>query len=340
MRFLVFILLFISIDVSAQFAKPGEEYIRSKEGRNVWEKNTIIWHCIKALKADANNQEAVKVCTCQAEQLDRYFPMAKIKKYERLYPHLSLTKLLEEDVALQQRIEDCYSTISQNNLFFSPLQMTTYRDSMAAYIRENTKEKLDESRINSYCDCAVSIMAKRKINAESVKDINDPNSMLFNEIAYSCGGYPYKKISPTHAWKVADSLDVNGSKRIDSVDVITVGGMTKLKVKIGPVVNVWMLDCGATDMLVSDTMMNKLLQLKLVSKDDFLGQQTYTLANGRILLCDVYKINHVQVGKFTVDNLVIGASKEADSFLLGKTFLNKFRRWSIDNQREQLILEK
>lgn len=84
----------------------------------------------------------------------------------------------------------------------------------------------------------------------------------------------------------------------------------------------------------------KLLQLNLVAKNDFLGQQTYTLANGKEILCDVYRINRVQVGQFTVNNLVIGASKETDCFLLGKTFLNKFRRWSIDNQRNQLILEK
>lgn len=339
MRFFTLILLFIASSVSAQFTN-GKEYIRSKEGKDVWDKNTVIWRCVKAMKADASNEQVVQICTCQVELLDQYFPMKLIKQYERLYPSLSLTKLIEADTALLGRMNQCYKAISQTNLFFSPAQILSYRDSMAAYIRANKKEELDESRINAYCDCAVSIMAKRKINTQTIKDMNDPNSMLFNEIAYHCGGYPYKKVSPTTAWKVTDSLDVKGSKTIDSVDVITVSGMTKLKVKIGPIVNVWMLDCGATDMVVSDTLINKLLQLNLVSKNDFLGKQTYTLANGKEILCDVYSINNVQVGKFTVNNLIIGASKETDVFLLGKTFLNKFRRWSIDNQRNQLVLEK
>lgn len=339
MRFLILILLFISTGVSAQFADV-DQFIRSKEGTRVWERNTMIWRCIKGMKADASNKEAVQICTCQADLIDKHFPIKRIKEYDRLYSGEALSKLIEEDTALQASIEQCYKDISQNNLFFSPGQIIGYRDSMAAYIRANKKEPLEESRINSYCDCAVAIMAKRKINTQTIKDMNDPNSMLYNEIAYRCGGYPYKKISPTTGWKMSDSLDVTGNKRIDSIDVITVSGMTKLKVKIGPLVNIWMLDCGATDMLVSDTMINKLLQLKLVSRNDFLGQQTYTLASGKDILCDVYRINNVQVGKFTVNNLVIGASKEANTFLLGKTLLNKFRRWSIDNQRDQLILEK
>lgn len=339
MRFLTLILLLIAGGASAQFASV-DEYVRSKEGNKVWERNTMIWRCIKGMKADASNKEAVQICICQVDLLDRHFPMNQIKQYDRLYAGDALNKMIEADTALQARIEQCYKDVSQANLFFSPGQIMSYRDSMAAYIRANKKEPLDESRINGYCDCAVAIMAKRKINTQTIKDMNDPNSMLFNEIAYSCGGYPYKIISPTTGWKVSDSLDVTGNKRIDSVDVITVSGMTKLKVKIGPVVNVWMLDCGATDMLVSDTMINKLLQLKLVSRNDFLGQQTYNLANGKEILCDVYRINQVQVGRFTVNNLIIGASKDTGSFLLGKTFLNKFRRWSIDNQRNQLILEK
>lgn len=339
MRFLTLILLFIAGSVSAQFT-DGEQYVRSREGKIVWSKSTLFWRCINGMKADASNKEAVQICNCQVDAIDGYFPMKKIKEYERLYPNFSLAKLIEKDTLLQARIDQCYKDISQTNLFFSPAQILAYRDSMAAYIRGNQKEKLDESRINPYCDCAVSIMTKRKINTQTIKDMNDPNSMLFNEIAYRCGGYPYKKVSPTTSWRATDSLDVTSNRKIDSIDVITVSAMTKLKVKIGPLVNVWMLDCGATDMLVSDTMINKLLQLKLVSGNDFLGQQTYTLASGKEILCDVYRINNVQVGKFTVNNLVIGASKEADTFLLGKTFLNKFRRWSIDNQSNQLILEK
>ncbi|HEY9261882.1 retroviral-like aspartic protease family protein [Chitinophaga sp.] len=339
MRFLTLLFLLVAGGASAQFASV-DAYIRSREGNRVWEKNTMIWRCVKAMKADASNKEVVQICTCQAELIDRHFPMKQIKQYDRLYAGDALNKLIEGDSALQASIEQCYKEISQANLFFSPGQMMAYRDSMVAYIRSNKKEPLDESRINSYCDCAVAIMARRKINMQTIEDMNDPNSMLFNEIAYSCGGFPYKKISPTRGWSVSDSLDVTGASGVDAVDVITISGMTKLKVKIGPVVNVWMLDCGATDMLVSDTMINKLLQLKLVSKSDFLGQQTYNLANGKEILCDVYRINHVQVGKFIVNNLIIGASKETGSFLLGKTFLNKFRRWSLDNQRNQLILER
>jgi gag-polyprotein putative aspartyl protease len=339
MRFLVVVFLLIAGHASAQFAGV-DEYVRSKEGNKVWEKNTMIWRCVKGMKADASNKEVVQICSCQVDLIDRHFSMNQIKQFDRLYSGDALNKLIEVDTLLQARIEQCYRNVSQKNLFFSAGQMISYRDSMAAYIRANKKEPLDENRINSYCDCAVAIMAKRKINTQTIKEMSDPNSMLYNEIAYSCGGYPYKIISPTTRWKASDSLDVIGNKRIDTVDVITVSGMTKLKVKIGPIVNVWMLDCGATDMLVSDTMINKLLQLKLVARNDFLGQQTYTLANGKEILCDVYRIHQVQVGRFTVNNLIIGASKETGSFLLGKTFLNKFRRWSIDNQRDQLILEK
>lgn len=55
-------------------------------------------------------------------------------------------------------------------------------------------------------------------------------------------------------------------------------------------------------------------------------------------ICD--RVNNVQIGKYTLDNMMLSVAKDADVFLLGKSFLNKFRRWTVDNQEELLILER
>jgi hypothetical protein len=182
-------------------------------------------------------------------------------------------------------------------------------------------------------------MKDRKINKSKWDDLSDPNSFLYNEIAYRCGSIPVKKVSQTTAWSPALSADVHGPDK-DTVHIINIEAMTKLKVKIGPYVNIWLLDSGATDLLVSDSLAQKMMEKGVFSEKDLLGNATYTIADGSTVDCKVYRVNNVQIGKYTLDNIMLSVAKHADIFLLGKSFLNKFRRWTIDNKEELLILER
>jgi hypothetical protein len=56
--------------------------------------------------------------------------------------------------------------------------------------------------------------------------------------------------------------------------------------------------------------------------------------------CRRYRINGIQIGHFTVNNVVVSISGNAKRIIVGKALLNKFRTWSLNNEENKLILSK
>ena len=69
---------------------------------------------------------------------------------------------------------------------------------------------------------------------------------------------------------------------------------------------------------------------------DFLGQRTYKLADGSTISSQTFRIRVLKVGDRQIENVT---GSVAGSLLLGQSFLSRFRSWSIDNQRQVLMLD-
>jgi hypothetical protein len=201
------------------------------------------------------------------------------------------------------------------------------------------KEPIDDALAVSYCSCAVNVIEKRKITVARFDELSDPTSFLYNEIAYNCGS-PYLKSSEVASkWSPADSIDIIGPAS-DSVQMISVLGMHKIKITIGGVTKIWLLDSGASDLLISEDYAKELKDKGVLTEANYLGEGNYSLADSRIITCKRYKVNGVKIGSFQLNNVVLSVSKHAKEFLLGKVLLNKFSRWTLDNKTDMLILKK
>jgi predicted aspartyl protease len=99
------------------------------------------------------------------------------------------------------------------------------------------------------------------------------------------------------------------------------------------------IDSGASDVSVSSELMEKLIQSGTVSRADFLGKQVYHLADGSAVSSDTFRIHVLKVGDREVHDVMGSVTNDADSLLLGQSFLTRFRSWSIDNQRQVLLLK-
>ena len=141
-------------------------------------------------------------------------------------------------------------------------------------------------------------------------------------------------------WSPADSIDIIGPVSIDSVQMISVMGMHKIKITIGGVTKIWLLDSGASDLLISEDYAKELKDKGVLSESNYLGEGNYSLADSRIITCKRYKVNGVKIGRFQLNNVVLSVSKHAKEFLLGKVLLNKFSQWTLDNKTDMLILKK
>jgi hypothetical protein len=206
-------------------------------------------------------------------------------------------------------------------------------------LRLKSEKPLNDSVAAVFCNCAANIIEQRKLTIERFDELLNPSSLLYNEISYKCGS-PYIKASDfARDWKASNVNDITGPD-IDSVQVISIMGMHKIKIRIGDEVRVWLIDSGASDLLISDEFAKTLKAKGLFSELDFMGEGQYVLADDRIISCKRYKIDGLQLGHLKVNNVILSVSREARVFLVGKSLLNKFSAWSLDNKNNLLILKK
>jgi clan AA aspartic protease (TIGR02281 family) len=99
------------------------------------------------------------------------------------------------------------------------------------------------------------------------------------------------------------------------------------------------IDSGASDVSISTDILNKLMQSGSISRADFLGKQTYHLADGSTVASETFRIHSLKVGDREVRDVTGSVTNDTDGLLLGQSFLTRFRSWSIDNQRQVLLLK-
>ncbi len=100
----------------------------------------------------------------------------------------------------------------------------------------------------------------------------------------------------------------------------------------------FVIDSGAADVSVPADVVMTLVRTGTITDTDFLGEQTYKLADGSTVPSQQFVIRSLKVGDKTLENVVGSIAPVAGGLLLGQSFLSRFNTWSIDNQRQALIL--
>jgi len=99
------------------------------------------------------------------------------------------------------------------------------------------------------------------------------------------------------------------------------------------------VDSGASDVTIPADVVLTLVRSGTLTEADFLGTQTYRLADGSIIPSINFRIKFLKVGDRVLENVTGGVAPVQGSLLLGQSFLSRFKSWSIDNQRQVLVLE-
>ena len=98
------------------------------------------------------------------------------------------------------------------------------------------------------------------------------------------------------------------------------------------------VDSGAADVSVPADIVSTLIRTKTLSDQDFLGVQTYVLADGTEVPSPRFRIRSLKVGNKTLENVTASIASGNADILLGQSFLGKFNSWSVDNDRHVLII--
>jgi clan AA aspartic protease (TIGR02281 family) len=100
----------------------------------------------------------------------------------------------------------------------------------------------------------------------------------------------------------------------------------------------FVIDSGASDVSIPTDVVSTLVRTGTIADTDFLGSQTYKLADGSTVPSQRFLIRSLKVGSRTLENVTANIEPIAGQLLLGQSFLRRFKSWSIDNGRSALIL--
>jgi clan AA aspartic protease (TIGR02281 family) len=148
---------------------------------------------------------------------------------------------------------------------------------------------------------------------------------------------PIATVSPTVANSSAQSP--NPSSRM-AVSLKQDGGIFVVPVEInGAITLEFGVDSGAADVSVPADVFSTLVRTHTIKDSDIIGEQTYELADGSRSRSIRFTIRSLKVGDKVVENVKGSVAPSQGTLLLGQSFLERFKSWSINNTNHELLLE-
>jgi TonB family protein len=174
-----------------------------------------------------------------------------------------------------------------------------------------------------------------------------PSSMTEPEIEVSVqirfgltepGGRPASTTTAPDAVPAPPS-PTNQTSSLDEVSLKQSGGVYRVPVRINDAFTLdFTLDSGATDVQIPADVVLTLMRTETLSSTDFIGSQTYQLADGSKLPSVTVMLRELKVGNHRLQNVKAAIGPIDGGLLLGQSFLARFKAWTLDNDRHVLVL--
>jgi clan AA aspartic protease (TIGR02281 family) len=153
-------------------------------------------------------------------------------------------------------------------------------------------------------------------------------------------GQRYKTVTCTIPWSTPPKWFLTSRRLPALVPLQKLGGTFVVPVLINKVLTLnFVIDSGASDVSIPADVVSTLIRAGTISRDDFIGTQNYKLADGTIIPAATFHIHSLKIGSIELEYVVGSVSKSEGSLLLGQSFLERFKHWSIDNEHQSLLLE-
>jgi clan AA aspartic protease (TIGR02281 family) len=118
------------------------------------------------------------------------------------------------------------------------------------------------------------------------------------------------------------------------------GGVFTVPVEINGAITLdFIIDSGASDVSLPADVVSTLIRTGTIQSTDFIGKQTYVLADGSAAPSAVFTIRSLKIGDYLIANVRGSIAPAQGTLLLGQSFLQNFKSWSVDNAKHALILE-
>lgn len=162
--------------------------------------------------------------------------------------------------------------------------------------------------------------------------------------------------SPAHAMKFYDDSgrllcdpdthpngcdSITGSESHLEIHLAKESGVYELPVTVNGAVTLnFILDTGASEVNIPADIASGLLRNGTISREDVLPGKIYKSADGASTMNSRVVIRQMDLGGVTVRMVPASIGPPFGLPLLGQSFLNKLPSWSLDNQKDVLIIGK
>lgn len=130
------------------------------------------------------------------------------------------------------------------------------------------------------------------------------------------------------------------NKKSEVVKLYKNGGVYLVNLKLGTKPATAILDSGASVVSISRKLEKELLREKIITRNNYIDPAKYRIANGEILTAKRILLPSLTVGNLKMNNVICSIVEDSSPILLGKSFLDQFSKWSIDNDKQTLTLVK
>jgi clan AA aspartic protease (TIGR02281 family) len=132
---------------------------------------------------------------------------------------------------------------------------------------------------------------------------------------------------------------LSGAAYAESIPLIHAHGTLQVPVVINDKITLnFTIDSGATDVSIPAAVFAALTRNGAVSPQDLLDKRIYKLADGSGELSQRFRLRSLRVGKLEVRDVIASVGDSGGLLLLGQSFLSRLKSWSIDNERQTLLI--
>jgi hypothetical protein len=348
---------------------PSNDSLYFKDGTVIAGKGALVQECVSGMgkkkkKKDDLNVDAESACTCMMEKIAKHYTYAEfIGEGSKNGGNLFTRSQNENPEAYKEMLscvfENMESGANNNGEKKTKTQSASTSstpepsgDAMEKFFVDACVQAATKSKeykqmnvdVNSYCQCTWDKIKEKGLSMDKLGDLSDPNSPLFNEIITPCimSAIKGKKDEPQGSTTfLRNPDDIKGANPSETVSLTKLMNVYKLKVTFGSIEKYFTLDSGANDVFISSDFERDLLLEGLIKKSDYLSARSYRMADGNQVECRRLKLSNIKIGGFTINNVIVAITENSNGMLLlGKSLLDKFSDWKIDNQKEQLILTR
>jgi len=346
------LLVWLSLNVSAQ-------NVQTKDGIVIGDRSQLISICTQGISdklqvIDGLEVNSISYCACFCDNL---IPNIYSWELEEAYKANDVYSILQDDdnfkimfdcvkanMAITEEFKYEYSDLlelspqAQKDLAIKSC-ITEYTDLLETE-EGLTYDQIVDEEMEKFCGCMVDKLYSEGYTYAEIMDIEDENSVSFNEIMMPCLDLVMEDLIDSEDVNSYIREDIKGDKIISRVPLVEYYNLGfKVKIGISTVEKYYLLDTGASDLVIDREMERELLLEGYLTKADYIGQTEYILANDQVVKADIIQVDNITIGDYTVNNVKIAVVEEG-SLLCGISFLNKFRNWEIVPNAKQLILYK